>query len=250
VSALSMLEKSTGADLTDYEADFGAASQAILRYATDMANPFSGEILRGLASLAGVEDPQAGYGGASGQKVRLFEAAMLTHFGLGDGLELQDDGTLRINPDSTTGAFSKFFNGAPMNGVMRQFVLPEYTRFRLLDELNGGYITKGSLPLFRFLSRSLPGVSPYDEVDEARIEAGPLAIEYTEAQRGWLAARIQAFSELFGIHRYAFFSGRATQEYRIKDAEQFMSTTISQSRKRAKEKKPLPTTLPKDESDE
>jgi hypothetical protein len=250
VSALNVLEKPTGADLTDYEADFGAASQAILRYATDMANPFSGELLRGVASLAGVEDPQAGYGGASGQKVRLFEAAMLTHFGLGDGLELQDDGTLRINPDSTTGAIGKLLGSTPMTGVMRQFVLPEYTRFRLLDELNGGYVTKGSLPLFRFLSRSLPGVSPYDEVDEARIEAGPLAIEYTEAQRGWMAARIQAFSELFGIHRYAFFSGRATQEYRIKDAEQFMSTIISQSRKRAKEKKPIPTTLPKDESDE
>jgi hypothetical protein len=184
-----VLEKPTGADLTDYEADFGAASQAILRYATDMANPFSGELLRGVASLAGVEDPQAGYGGASGQKVRLFEAAMLTHFGLGDGLELQDDGTLRINPDSTTGAIGKLLGSTPMTGVMRQFVLPEYTRFRLLDELNGGYVTKGSLPLFRFLSRSLPGVSPYDEVDEARIEAGPLAIEYTEAFTGTRSSR-------------------------------------------------------------
>lgn len=247
VSALNVLEKPTGLELTGYEADLGAASQAILRYATDMANPFSGEILRGLASLAGVEDPQAGYGGASGQKVRLYEAAMLTHFGLGDGLELQKDDTLRINPDSTTGALAKFFLAPPMLGVMRQFVLPEYTRARLLDELNGGYVTKGSLPLFRFLSRTMPGVNPYDAVDEARIEAGPLAVEYAEAQKGWMAGRIQAFSELFGAHRYAFFSGRATQEYRINDAKQFMSTTISQSRKRADEEKPVPSKLPRRE---
>jgi len=247
VGALNALEAPTGLELTDYEADIGAASQALLRYATDMANPFSGEALKGLASLAGVRDPQAAYGGTSGQNVRLYEAAMLTHFGLGDGLEEQNDDTLRINPDSTTGALAKFVGQAPITGIMRQFMLPEYTRFRLLDEINGGYVTKASLPLLRFLSRTMPGVHPYDAVDEARIEAGPLAVEYTEAQKSWLAARVQAFSELFGIHKYAFFSGRATQEYRIKDAEQFMSTTISQSRKRAKERKPVPSKLPKGE---
>ena len=234
--------------LTEREVNYDAVMQGLLRHAVDVANPFSAEVIKGFAGVAGIEDPQAGFGGASGPKVRQYEAVMLTHFGMGDALEIQDDGTLRINPDSTSGLMSRALGGSMVTSLMRQFVLPEYTRARLLDELAGGYVAgEGSLLLFQQLSKGIPGVNPFDEVDAARIKAGPMSIEYTEAQRGFLAARVQAFSELLGAYKHAFYSGRLAQTYDINDKKQLGSTVVSQAQKRGKPKRPIPSVLPKDE---
>jgi hypothetical protein len=224
--------------VTDYEPDFAAAGESLTRFVEDMANPFSGEVIRAIAESLGVKDPQSGRSDA-GPRVRMYEAVMLTHFGLGDGLELQEDDTLRIHPDSTSNIVTKLLGGTTI-ALERQFLLPEYTRFRLLDELNGGYVTEGSIGLFQALARNMPGVDPYSEVDMARIRAAPVSVEYTRAQKGWIAARIKALSEYLGFYRAAVFSGKETQEFRLKDADQEMSSIISQARKRGRPTPPIP----------
>ena len=235
--------------LTEREVNYDSVMQGLLRHAVDVANPFSSEVIKAFAGMVGIEDPQAGYGGTAGRKVRQYEAVMLTHFGLGDALQPgPKNEELYILPDATSSTPAKIAGNPVSIGLMRTFVLPEYTRSRLLDEINGGYVVgEGSLLLLQALSQGIPGVNPFDDIDAARVRAGPLSIEYTEAQKGWLAARVVAFSEYLGAYKHAFFSGRMAQRYDITDKKQFASTIVSQAEHRGKPRQPIPSKLPKDE---
>jgi hypothetical protein len=235
--------------LTEREVNYDSVMQGLLRHAVDVANPFSSEVIKAFAGMVGIEDPQAGYGGTAGRKVRQYEAVMLTHFGLGDALQPgPKNEELYIQPDATSSTPAKIAGNPVSIGLMRTFVLPEYTRSRLLDEINGGYVVgEGSLLLLQALSQGIPGVNPFDDIDAARVRAGPLSIEYTEAQKGWLAARVVAFSEYLGAYKHAFFSGRMAQRYDITDKKQFASTIVSQAEHRGKPRQPIPSKLPKDE---
>jgi hypothetical protein len=230
--------------VTDYEPDYQAAGLSLARFLEDMANPFSSEVIKAVSAALGIRDPQEGRSDV-GTNVRMYEAILLTHFGLGDGLELQPDDTLRINPDSTSSAVVRTLLGTPLVGdvaiaLERQFLLPSYTNARLLDELNGGYVTEASIGLFQALARKMPGIDPYSDIDMQRIRAAPVSVEYTRAQKGWLAAKIQALSQYLGLYKLAVFSGKQTQTFRLRDADQMMSSAISQSRKRARTPRPLP----------
>lgn len=222
-----------GMGLIETEADFQAAGEGLLRYVVDLSHPVSGEAIRGMAEgMLGIGDPLRKTVG--GKKVRMGEAAMLTHFGMEDALELQDDGTLRINPDSTTGLIGRLYGTTGFTEMARIFALPEYTRARLWDEvITGGRLSAGSVKLAKVLFKGIPFFDNIDELGEARIEAGPLDVVLTRAEEGAVKARIIAFTNSLGAYGNKFYEGKATREYRIKDTKTELTEAKGQAKKRA-----------------
>ena len=222
-----------GMGLIETEADYQAAAEGLLGYVVDLSHPVSGEAIRGMAEgMLGIGDPLRKTVG--GKKVRMGEAAMLTHFGMEDALELQKDGTLRINPDSTTGRIGRLYGTTGLTEMARIFVLPEYTRARLWDEvITGGRLSAGSVTLAKVLFKGIPFFENIDELGEARIEAGPLDVVLTRAEEGAVKARIIAFTNALGVYGNKFYEGKATREYRIKDTKTELTEAKGQAKKRA-----------------